>query len=37
MLTDGSREVLVVDAAGAPLGVLSIERVSDLLREKVTA
>jgi len=37
MLTDGAREVLVVDAHDAPLGVLSIERVSDLLREKVTA
>jgi osmoprotectant transport system ATP-binding protein len=33
MLTDGARELLVVAADdGSPLGVLSIERVSDLLR-----
>jgi osmoprotectant transport system ATP-binding protein len=37
MLTEGSRETLVVDGDGQPLGVLSIERVSDLLREAVVA
>jgi osmoprotectant transport system ATP-binding protein len=35
MLTEGSRETLVVDPAGEPLGILSIERVSDLLRDDV--
>jgi CBS domain-containing protein len=38
MLTEGAREVLVVSPDdGSPLGMLSIERVSDLLRERVTA
>jgi osmoprotectant transport system ATP-binding protein len=37
MLTEGARETLVVSDDGAPLGVLSVERVSDLLREQVTA
>jgi osmoprotectant transport system ATP-binding protein len=37
MLTDGAREVLVVDEGGAPLGILSVERISDLLSERVTA
>jgi osmoprotectant transport system ATP-binding protein len=36
MLTDGAREVLVVSPDdGSSLGVLSIERVSDLLRDEV--
>jgi osmoprotectant transport system ATP-binding protein len=35
MLTDGAREVLVVDGRGTPVGILSVERVSDLLREAV--
>ena len=35
MLTDGAREVLVVDDRGEPVGMLSFERVSDLLREPV--
>ena len=37
MLTEGSRETLVVGPDGEPVGVLSIERVSDLLREAVAA
>ena len=37
MLTEGARETLVVDDDGAPLGVLSVQRVSDLLREEVVA
>jgi osmoprotectant transport system ATP-binding protein len=37
MLTEGAREVLVVDDANEPVGTLSVERVSDLLREQVTA
>ena len=37
MLTDGARELLVVAPDdGSPLGILSIERVSDLLRGEVT-
>jgi osmoprotectant transport system ATP-binding protein len=37
MLTEGAREVLVVspEEGSPPLGVLSIERVSDLLRDRV--
>jgi hypothetical protein len=35
MLTEGSRQVVVVDDSDAPIGVLSIERVSDLLRSDV--
>ncbi len=35
MLTDGAREALIVDDGGLPMGVLSVERVSDLLRDKV--
>jgi osmoprotectant transport system ATP-binding protein len=37
MLTEGAQEVLVVDAAGEATGVLSLQRVSELLREQVTA
>ena len=37
MLADGLRDALVVDDSGLPMGMLSIERISDLLREQVTA
>jgi osmoprotectant transport system ATP-binding protein len=37
MLTEGAHEVVVVDEAGEPIGALSLQRVSDLLREQVTA
>jgi osmoprotectant transport system ATP-binding protein len=37
MLTEGARETLVVGDDGTAIGVLSVERVSDLLREHVTA
>ncbi|MHB8469357.1 MAG: ABC transporter ATP-binding protein [Gaiellaceae bacterium] len=37
MLTDGAREALILGEDGQPQGVLSVERVSDLLRETVTA
>ena len=35
MLTEGVRDVLVVGDDGTPLGLLSLQRVSDLLREPV--
>jgi hypothetical protein len=37
MLSEGSRETLVLDEDGEPVGVLSLERVSDLLRDEVVA
>jgi len=37
MLTEGAHEVLVAGDDGEPTGMLSLQRVSDLLREKVTA
>jgi osmoprotectant transport system ATP-binding protein len=37
MLTDGSREALVCDEFALPLGVLTLDRVSGLLREQVAA
>jgi osmoprotectant transport system ATP-binding protein len=37
MLTEGSHEVVVTDDDGEPIGMLSLQRVSDLLREQVTA
>jgi osmoprotectant transport system ATP-binding protein len=36
MLTEGAHEVVVVDDAGETVGVLSLQRVSELLRERVT-
>jgi osmoprotectant transport system ATP-binding protein len=35
MLTDGARETLVVDDAGLPVGVLTLDRLGDLLRDPV--
>jgi osmoprotectant transport system ATP-binding protein len=35
MLTDGAREALVLDDAGLPVGFLTLDHVSDLLREQV--
>jgi osmoprotectant transport system ATP-binding protein len=37
MLTEGAQEIVVVGGDGEPIGVLSLQRVSDLLREQVTA
>jgi osmoprotectant transport system ATP-binding protein len=37
MLTEGAHEVVVEDDSAEPVGVLSLQRVSDLLREQVTA
>jgi osmoprotectant transport system ATP-binding protein len=37
MLTEGSHETLVVGDDGEPMGTLSLQHVSDLLREQVTA
>jgi osmoprotectant transport system ATP-binding protein len=37
MLTEGAHEAVVVDDDGEPVGTLSLQRVSDLLREQVTA
>jgi hypothetical protein len=37
MLTEGAQEVVVADGDGEPAGTLSLQRVSDLLREQVTA
>jgi osmoprotectant transport system ATP-binding protein len=37
MLTDGAQEVLVAEEGGEPVGSLSLARVSELLREQVTA
>jgi osmoprotectant transport system ATP-binding protein len=37
MLTEGSHEIVVCDDGGEPVGMLSLQRVSDLLREQVTA
>jgi osmoprotectant transport system ATP-binding protein len=37
MLTEGARTVIVVDDDGSSIGVLSVQRVSDLLHEQVTA
>jgi len=37
MLTEGAHEVVVVGDDGEPTGTLSLQRVSDLLREQVTA
>ena len=37
MLTEGAHEVVVVDDDGEPTGMLSLQRISDLLRERVTA
>jgi hypothetical protein len=37
MLTEGAHEVVVLGADGEPTGMLSLQRVSDLLREQVTA
>src|SRR5262249_26683365 len=37
MLTEGAHDVVVEDDDGAPVGTLSLQRVSDLLREQVTA
>jgi hypothetical protein len=37
MLTDGAREALVLDEFELPLGVLTLDRVSGLLRAEVAA
>jgi len=37
MLTEGAHDVIVLDGDGEPAGTLSLQRVSDLLREQVTA
>ena len=37
MLTEGAQEIVVVDEAGVQRGVLSLQRVSELLQEQVTA
>jgi osmoprotectant transport system ATP-binding protein len=37
MLTEGAQEVVVADDGGEPVGSLSLARVSELLREQVTA
>ena len=37
MLTEGSHEIVVCGDDGEPMGMLSLQRVSDLLREQVTA
>jgi osmoprotectant transport system ATP-binding protein len=37
MLTEGSHEIIVTGDDGEPAGTLSLQRVSDLLREQVTA
>jgi hypothetical protein len=37
MLTEGAHEVLVAVGDEEPTGMLSLQRVSDLLREQVTA
>jgi hypothetical protein len=36
MLTEGAHEVVVAEDGAEPIGMLSLQRVSDLLREKVT-
>jgi osmoprotectant transport system ATP-binding protein len=37
MLTEGAQEVVVVGGDGEPVGALPLQRVSELLREQVTA
>jgi CBS domain-containing protein len=37
MLTEGAHEVIVAVGDDEPVGMLSLQRVSDLLREQVTA
>jgi osmoprotectant transport system ATP-binding protein len=37
MLTEGAREVMVIDGGGHPRGVLSIDRISELLRTRALA
>ena len=37
MLTEGAHEVVVAEDGAEPLGSLSLQRVSELLREQVTA
>jgi CBS domain-containing protein len=37
MLTEGAHEVVVAGENGEAVGTLSLQRVSDLLREQVTA
>jgi len=37
MLTEGAHEVIVAGDDGEAVGMLSLQRVSDLLREEVTA
>jgi osmoprotectant transport system ATP-binding protein len=37
MLTEGAHEIVVTADDGEPVGVLSLQRVSDLLRDQVTA
>jgi osmoprotectant transport system ATP-binding protein len=37
LLTEGSHEIIVCGDDGEPAGMLSLQRVSDLLREQVTA
>jgi osmoprotectant transport system ATP-binding protein len=37
MLTEGSHEIVVTAEDGEPVGMLTLQRVSDLLREQVTA
>jgi hypothetical protein len=37
MLTEGAHEVVVAEGDAEPIGMLSLQRVSDLLREQVTA
>jgi osmoprotectant transport system ATP-binding protein len=37
MLTEGSHDIVVCNDDGEPVGMLSLQRVSDLLREQVTA
>jgi len=37
MLTEGAQEIVIDGEDGEPIGTLSLQRVSDLLREEVTA
>jgi hypothetical protein len=37
MLTEGAQEIVVVSDAGEPIGILPLQRVSELLRDQVPA
>ena len=37
MLTEGAQEIVVVGVAGEPIGILPLQRVSELLRDQVPA